>query len=69
MQHEFGSILKFAEENFALAPLAASDARADDLSDCFDFTASPAAFTPLSVGRAPASFLHAAEGEPPDDDK
>ncbi|MDQ2907879.1 MAG: hypothetical protein M3R44_00840 [Candidatus Eremiobacteraeota bacterium] len=68
VQHEFGSILKFTEQTFGLAPLAASDARADNLSDCFDFTQTPAAFTPFSAGRSPGSFRHAPESTPPDDD-
>jgi phospholipase C len=44
-QHEFGSILKFIEENFGLPSLYQTDARADNLLDCFDFTQ---AVTPLS---------------------
>lgn len=68
VQHEFGSILKFTERNFGLGTLAASDARADDLSDCFNFTQAPSAFTPASVRRSPASFVHAPESKPPDDD-
>jgi phospholipase C len=35
--HDFGSILKFIEENFNLGSLGYADSRADDLSDCFDF--------------------------------
>jgi len=68
VQHEFGSILKFTERNFGLATLGASDARADDLGDCFNFSQSPSAFTPASVRRAPASFVHGPEATSPDDD-
>ena len=49
VQHEFGSILHFIEANTGVAPLAASDSRADDLSDCFDFTQQPKRFTPFDV--------------------
>ncbi len=35
--HEFGSILKYVEENFNLPSLGYTDERADDLSDCFDY--------------------------------
>jgi len=35
--HDFGSILKFTEETFGLPSLGFADARADDLSDCFNF--------------------------------
>jgi phospholipase C len=33
--HEFGSILKFIEEEFGLPSMGTSDAAADDLADCF----------------------------------
>jgi phospholipase C len=45
--HDFGSILKFVETNFNLPSLGYADARADDLSDCFDFTQTPTAFQPV----------------------
>jgi phospholipase C len=35
--HDFGSILHFIEGSFGLPSLGYADARADDLSDCFDF--------------------------------
>ncbi len=38
VQHEFGSILKFAEIAFDLPSLGTTDARSDDLEDCFDFS-------------------------------
>jgi phospholipase C len=38
VNHEFGSILRFVETQFELGSLGTADARADDLSDCFDFT-------------------------------
>jgi phospholipase C len=68
VQHEFGSILRFTESDFSLAALEASDARADDLSDMFDFTQAPAPFVPFATTRSPASFRHAPEATPPDDD-
>jgi phospholipase C len=64
VQHEFGSMLKFAEETLDLGSLGTTDVRADDLMDCFDFTKPPSAFTPLSAAR-PLSFftqLHATHG-------
>lgn len=36
-QYEFGSILKFIEERFHLGSLGQTDARANSISDCFDF--------------------------------
>ena len=35
--HDFGSILRFIEEQFGLPSLGYADFFADDLSDCFDF--------------------------------
>ena len=41
MQYEFGSILKFIEQQLGLGSLGYTDALANDLSDCFDFTQTP----------------------------
>jgi phospholipase C len=68
VQHESASILRFTEKNFGLAALSQADARADDLSDCFDFTQKPAAFVPFAVTRRPESFFHAPENVVPDND-
>jgi phospholipase C len=54
-QHEFGSLLKFTEKTFGVAALAASDRRADDLSDCFDFKQAPHGYVPIDVGAATAA--------------
>ena len=51
--HEFGSIMRFTEETFNLAPLSASDNRADDLLDCFDFSRGPQRYRPVAGGSAP----------------
>jgi len=40
--HSHVSLLKFCEVNFGLATLNPRDARADDMSDCFDFGKRPA---------------------------
>lgn len=60
-QHEFGSILHFTEDVFGLPSLGGSDAIADDLSDCFDFTQAPRTFQPISAppfvpGKGPSSL-------------
>ena len=46
VQHEFGSILAFTEETYGIpkGALHATDERADDLSDAFDFSQQPRAF-------------------------
>ncbi|MBV8197219.1 MAG: hypothetical protein JO263_03720, partial [Candidatus Eremiobacteraeota bacterium] len=43
-QYEFGSILRFVEDNWNLGRLGTTDSRAASISDCFDFTQSPRAF-------------------------
>ena len=42
--HEFGSLLRFVEERYGLQSLGYTDARSDDLSDCFDFGQAPVPF-------------------------
>ncbi len=50
-QHEFGSILRFAEETFGVGTLNQTDFRADDLSDCFNFSQQPRMFAPIQAPR------------------
>jgi len=57
-QYEFGSLLRLAEAAFGLPQLAASDARANDLEDCFDFTTSPGRFEPINTSLPTEYFLH-----------
>ena len=66
--HEFGSILHFTEENFGLGSLLQTDARADDLSDCFDYSQNPPPFVPIEapVGFEQLKALAAADHAPPD---
>jgi hypothetical protein len=42
--HDFGSILKFSDEVYGLPSRGYTDALADDLSDCFDFSQTPITF-------------------------
>jgi phospholipase C len=68
-QHEFGSILKFTEEVFGLGSLHTTDVRADDLSDCFDFSKPPAKFTKIQAPLPPSYFLkQPIVRQEPDDD-
>jgi phospholipase C len=69
VQHEFGSILKFTEKAFGLGSLGATDVRADDLSDCFNFNKKPRSFTPIPSSFDRAYFLRQPVSyENPDDD-
>jgi phospholipase C len=56
--HEFGSILHYIEEQFGLSSLGYTDARADDLSDCFDYTQTPAKFKPFATKYSASYFIH-----------
>ena len=56
--HEFGSILKFTEEAFGLPSLGTTDARADDLSDCFDFNQPGRAFRRIPAKYPRDYFFH-----------
>jgi phospholipase C len=54
VQYETSSVLRFMEDNFGLAPLAHSDARANDPaldSNVFDFTAPPRRFQKIRGAR------------------
>ncbi len=68
--HEFGSILKFTEETLALGSLRTTDVRADDLSDCFDFSLPPRAYVPVVSALGPSYFLAPPKSNGiPDDDR
>ena len=69
VQHEFGSILKFTETTFGLGTLGYTDARADDLSDCFNFAQQPIAFRTIQSSRRASYFQQLpADTRSPDDD-
>jgi phospholipase C len=61
--HDFGSILKFIETNFNLGSLGYADARADDLSDCFNFSQTPISFQTIPAQFDASHFLN--EKRPP----
>jgi phospholipase C len=47
-QYEFGSILKFVESTFGLPSLGTTDARANNLTDAFNFNQPARHFTPIA---------------------
>jgi phospholipase C len=68
-QHEFGSILKFTEKTFDLGSLGTTDKRADDLSDCFNFSKGPRKFVKIPAPYDASYFLNLPpDNENPDDD-
>jgi phospholipase C len=61
VQHDFGSILKFVEGVFDLGLINGSeyaDSRADDLSDCFNFTKKARAFHKIPAAYDTDFFMH-----------
>ncbi len=72
--HDFGSILHFVETQFGLGSIDANgrfaDSRADDLSDCFDFSQTPLTFNPITPLKHDAQFFLSDKRPPvdPDDD-
>jgi hypothetical protein len=69
VQHEFGSILKFTEEQFNLGSLGTTDVRADDLSDCFNFSRAPSKFKLIPAPLHADYFLkQPVSDKNPDDD-
>jgi phospholipase C len=46
--YEFGSILRFIEDNWSLGRLGTSDERAKSIIDCFDFGQAPRPFVPIA---------------------
>jgi len=67
-QHEFGSILHFIEDNWNLGSLGYTDARADDLSDCFNFGQTPITFQTIQSSRRAADFINQPPSYAPVDD-
>jgi phospholipase C len=58
VQYEHGSLLRFAEDQFGLPQLAASDTRANSPApDCLDFTQKPRAFVPFTTSLHAADFI------------
>jgi phospholipase C len=75
VQYEFGSIVAFAEETFGIrkGSLNATDVRANDLSDAFNFTQTPRPFVQISAPpfvpeAGPASLSDGTISEDPDED-
>ena len=63
--HDFGSILNFIEQIFGLSSLGYADARADDLSDCFNFSQTPITFLTIGAPLGADHFLN--DTTPPTD--
>jgi phospholipase C len=60
-QYEFGSILKFIEDNWSLGRLGTTDVRANNILGAFDFTQRPRRFVPIAAKYSQSYF----ERQPP----
>lgn len=69
VNHDFGSVLSFVEQNFGLPSLGYADAHADNLGDCFDFSQAPRKFQAIPAPLDAKHFLndHSAPIGPDDD--
>jgi phospholipase C len=73
-QYEYGSILKFIREVFALPPIGSpsqgyTDERANSLSDSFDFTKAPRRFHPIHSKYPIQRFLNERPSSEPVDEE
>jgi phospholipase C len=68
-QYEFASILKFAEDNWALGRLNANDRRANSIVDAFDFTQSPRPFKTIPAPQPQSFFEHQPPSNQPVDNE
>ena len=57
-QHEFGSLLKYVEDNFNLPTLGQADLRSDNMMDCFDYTQTVTPFRAVPTRRPASFFIH-----------
>ena len=70
VQYEHGSVLRFVEDQFGLARLAAADARANSPEgDAIDFTQKPRPFKAFKTKLQARDFINAPPDHRPPDDK
>ena len=68
-QYEFGSIVRFIEDNWSLGRLNTTDVRATSIADCFDFTQSPRKFVLVAARYSRRFFDRQAPSYEPVDDE
>lgn len=67
--YQFGSILKYIENNWKLGSLKTTDSTSASIIDCFNYKQTPIVYQPISTSLGPKYFLHEHHSyEPPDDD-
>jgi phospholipase C len=69
-EYEFGSIVRFVEDNWGLARLGTTDVRAPDfVTDFFDFSQQPRKFVPIAAKYSRSFFLEQRPSNRPVDDE
>jgi phospholipase C len=66
--YEFGSILRYIEDNWNLGQLGTSDSRANSIIDCFNYSQPPIVFQKIPSQFSKDYFIHAKYSGPPDTD-
>jgi phospholipase C len=67
--YQFGSILKYIENNWKLGSLKTTDATSKSIGDCFNYKQTPIVFQPISSSLGTKYFLHERHSyQPPDND-
>jgi phospholipase C len=66
--YDFGSILKYIEQNWELGSLGGSDKKATSIIDCFDYTQQPIKFQPIASEYSKAYFIRRKPSYLPIDD-
>ena len=56
--YEFGSILKYIENNWNLGSLGTTDATSKSIIDCFNYSQSPITFVPIGSKLSKEYFIH-----------
>ena len=56
--YEFGSILEYIEQNWNLASLGTTDARAASISDVFNYAQAPRAFSKIASKKSAQYFIN-----------
>ena len=57
-QYEFGSILKYIENNWSLGSLHRTDSRAASIADCFNYAQKPIPYAPIQSKYSRVYFEH-----------
>ncbi|HEY6486211.1 MAG TPA: alkaline phosphatase family protein [Candidatus Cybelea sp.] len=66
--YEFGSILKYIENNWNLGTLGTTDQRANSLIDCFNYVQAPIPFQPIASSKDKSYFIRQKPSYKPLDD-